>query len=315
MTRTETTGNSNESADDEAPASSADETNKKLFRHSSSSFMRATDLGLCHSLGATPDELQAVGVEDNDDLWITLDEGERSRESLPLVVEKLTRFALELIHDESVWTPANKKTVGLLSSSLTQEILAKEVLLWVGKLNHGGYGSELPCIKSRGIVRDQSPRELAELLCDSSRVSTYNKMSKGRTDVLVLSLGLDQGETKIIKSVNKPPLVRKMLEFVSLLHARKLTKAETVGGHEGYIVVGRAVTRKDEDDSNNNKKKGAKNEILLNVHLLLESEGGKNTEMINVNHMKSGLVPKMVAKNLGMSSAVSFINDIRALSK
>ena len=36
--------------------------------------------------------------------------------------------------------------------------------------------------------------------------------------------------------------------------------------------------------------------------------------MINVNHMKSPLVPSMVAKTVGLSAAINFISDIRALT-
>ncbi len=75
---------------------------------------------------------------------------------------------------------------------------SQEVLVWVGKfsIRRGGssgveeyYGAELPIIKTTSIVH-QSPKYLAELLMDSSRVRMYNKMSLGRTDIQVLQTGV-----------------------------------------------------------------------------------------------------------------------------
>ena len=147
------------------------------------------------------------------------------------------------------------------------------------------------------------------------------------------------GVTKLVRTKNKPPLVRKVLEFITLLHCRALTDDQ---GGDGYIIVARAVTPASEADT---KKKGVVQcEILLNVHIIrrLRNEtkkrssgsekgrGGKSKNvstsgkkaskidlanrclMINVNHMKSPLVPSMVAKTVGLSAALNFITDIRA---
>jgi hypothetical protein len=69
---------------------------------------------------------------------------------------------------------------------------SQEVLVWVGKSissKDDAYGAELPIIKSTSIIH-QSPKYLAELLLDSSRVQVYNKMSLGRTDVKVFQTGV-----------------------------------------------------------------------------------------------------------------------------
>jgi hypothetical protein len=149
------------------------------------------------------------------------------------------------------------------------------------------------------------------------------------------------GVTKLVRSTNKPPLVRKVLEFITLLHCRTLTDDQ---GGDGYIIVARGVTPAAEADTN---KKGVVHcEILLNVHIIRrlrhdksksssrteKGKGGKGKSismsgkkatkadlanrclMINVNHMKSPMVPSMVAKTVGLSAAVNFIADIRALT-
>lgn len=67
----------------------------------------------------------------------------------------------------------------------------QEVLVWAGKfkVKDDGYGAELPIIKSTSIIH-QSPKYLAELLMDSSKVQVYNKMSLGRDDVKVFQTGV-----------------------------------------------------------------------------------------------------------------------------
>lgn len=67
---------------------------------------------------------------------------------------------------------------------------SQEVLVWAGKsASRDGYGAELPIIKTTSIIR-KSPKYLAELLMDSSKVKVYNKMSLGRTDERVFQTGV-----------------------------------------------------------------------------------------------------------------------------
>ncbi|KAL3758800.1 hypothetical protein ACHAWU_008785, partial [Discostella pseudostelligera] len=149
------------------------------------------------------------------------------------------------------------------------------------------------------------------------------------------------GVTKLVRTKNKPPLVRKVLEFTTLLHCRALTDDQ---GGDGYIIVARAVTPA--SDAEASKKGVVHCEVLLNVHIIRRlridskkissrsekrkggqsknvSTSGKKASkgdlanrclMINVNHMKSPLVPSMVAKTVGLSAAINFISDIRALT-
>ena len=153
------------------------------------------------------------------------------------------------------------------------------------------------------------------------------------------------GVTKLVRTTNKPPLVRKVLEFFTLLHCRALTDDQ---GGDGYIIVGRGITPAADVDSD--KKGVMHSEILLNVHIIRRlrtskekkssrekgrkgssSRSAKNVStsgrkasksdlanrclMINVNHLKSPLVPNMLAKKVGLSAALNFIMDIRALTE
>jgi len=104
---------------------------------------------------------------------------------------------------------------------------SQEVLVWSGKfIGDKGelYGAELPIIKTTSIIH-KSPKYLAELLMDSTKVKAYNKMSLGRDDVEVFQSGVDTteeegkfgnvGESKIVRNLTRPPVVNSNLEFVS----------------------------------------------------------------------------------------------------
>lgn len=111
---------------------------------------------------------------------------------------------------------------------------SQEVLVWSGKFissNDEYYGSELPIIKTTSIIH-KSPKYLAELLMDSTKVKAYNKMSLGRDDVHVFQSGVDttkedgklgvDGECKIVRNLTRPPMVNSNLEFVSEYYSLSL---------------------------------------------------------------------------------------------
>lgn len=211
-----------------------------------------------------------------------------------------------------------------------------EVLVWAGKsISRDGYGSELPFIKTTSIIH-QSPKYLAELLMDSSRVKVYNKMSLGRTDEKVFQEGVDtqggsfgDGESKVVRNLTKPPMVSSVIEFVTLMHARRLRPSDMevlpgIDGDgdttpaEGYIVVSRAVTGGEwsaaDGNRSENGEKLVRNEILLGINLLRAVPGEpEKTELTAVTHVQSPMIPVMLAKGAGVKGAVDFVRDIRAL--
>jgi len=230
---------------------------------------------------------------------------------------------------------SNDDSEGDAKSSSWYESLdsSQEVLVWSGKfIGDKGelYGAELPIIKTTSIIH-KSPKYLAELLMDSTKVKAYNKMSLGRDDVEVFQSGVDTteeegkfgnvGESKIVRNLTRPPMVNSNLEFVTCMHARKLSQQDlqTLSSNNsdpnqptaGYIVVSRAVTggQWNSDDSNN-----VRNEIILGVNILRQvpNEPDK-TELIAVTHVYSPMIPLMLAKNAGVKGAVDFVRDIRSL--
>ena len=148
-------------------------------------------------------------------------------------------------HPDLVWKP-DKQTEQILteygengraslSHALRNILPADTILIWTAKFNPttNAYGSQLPIIRTRGIVSNMSPYSIASLLMDSKRVKTYNKMSLGREDDVVFQSGIDtvdgefgDGESKIVVNLTKPPLVKKLMEFRTMMHARKLRSNE-----------------------------------------------------------------------------------------
>ena len=280
------------------------------------------------------------------------------------------------------WKPADSKTKKLLAannkdSREVPDALLKEdqVLVWIGKFmtkknnkNDEGYGASLPLIKTISVI-PLSPKKFAELLMDSSKVPLYNKMSLGRKDVVVFQQGVDtetdtigesgtstsmlrggsggssfplDGEAKIVRNVTKPPLSKKLMEFVTLMYARKLKENDNISpgylgggtstsdGDDGsYIVVTRAVSgghwgvgggkasnakSDSNDDDDDDKEEMTRSEILLGVNLLRSIPGEPDkTEVTAVTHVYSPSVPKMLAGSVGVKGAIDFVKDIRAL--
>jgi len=183
------------------------------------------------------------------------------------------------------WKPADSRTKqlfpddcddeGVSSKALVRQALEEEmaVFVWTGKFKKDGYGTELPVVKTVSIV-PMSPRSMAELLMDSDRVKTYNKMSLGRRDEITFQSGVDtmaqsedsssattvfllDGEAKIVRNLTQPPVSKKLMEFVTLMYARPLKSKDKVGvgimgggspddsedgSSKGYIVMSRAVS-------------------------------------------------------------------------
>lgn len=308
------------------------------FRRSESSFLRVSDLDLesdqtsCSS--ATTEESfpnfqhassnPPPGVEiDERERWVALNDGLGSFSPIaPLAVERLGEVGLGATLDASMWN-ADLKTKVLLrkaqasdwmkntfsSGAVTVETNnGKDVLVWSGTFNHDFYGSELPAIRVAGII-DMSAKNLVDLLVDSSRVKEYNKLSLGREDLAVFQSSMHQNGpfgrsvTKLLKSVSKPPMIRKHMVLVSVFHAKELDDGS------GYVVVTRAVHEPESESSSN----VIKSEILMGVNLIKKIKGSEDSQclMINVTHIRSPMVPMVIAKKIGVTAAIGFVNDIR----
>lgn len=137
------------------------------------------------------------------------------------------------------------------------------------------------------------------------------------------------GVTKIVRSRNQVPLIRRELEFTSLLHCRELLEEQ---GGNGYIICARSVVPADDLKK---EKRVIHSEALLNVYIIRRlhqknsskvgrdvsiSESGRDASkkdlrnrclLIKLAHVKSPLIPRMVAKRIGLAAAANHIHEIR----
>ena len=259
--------------------------------------------------------------------WVALDDGNGN--SAPLAdaaMSALVQTALDASMNKDMWTSNGPTNKILKAGDWNQTIFVplgsdssitsphdkgskgeNDVLVWSGTFSHSYYGSDLPAIRCEGIV-NMSPKALADLLIDSSRVKEYNKMSIGRDDILILK-DTESCVTKVSVGKSKPPMLGKILQLKTLLHMEELPG----GGDKGYIVVSRAVAHADENNSDEDPKV-IHSEMLMGVNVIRAVEGEPDRcILITLNHLKSPMIPMMLAKKLGLSAAVNFINDIRAL--
>jgi hypothetical protein len=257
--------------------------------------------------------------------WVALDDGAGLPAPIaPFAVAALAKIGLQSALDRQMWTAGDAKTKSLeavpsgwhectwKAGGCVEKISnsrADAVLVWTGNFQHGHYGSQLPAVRTAGFIQ-MSAAALTELLVDSARCAEYNKLSVGRTDILVLQekmnkLGPFGGITKVMKSESRPPLLRKTLQFISILHATELLDGS------GYLIVSRAVTTPEELKPKLSHV--LKSEILMGVNIIKRVEGDDNRCLIvTVNHIRSPMVPMMIAKRLGLQAAVNFIQDLRA---
>jgi hypothetical protein len=271
--------------------------------------------------------LSSIELDENE-RWIALDDGNGN--SAPLAdaaMSALVQTGMDAAMDQGMWT-ANGPTAKILKvGDWDQTAFAplgnakstpsphpkgskgeNDVLVWSGSFSHQFYGCDLPAIRCEAIV-NMSPKALANLLIDSSRVKEYNKMSIGRDDILVFNQS-EKCVTKVVVGKSKPPMLGKILQLKTLLHMQELPGGGDVGG---YIVVSRAVAHADESEADQDPKV-IHSEMLMGVNIIRAVEGEPDRcILINLNHLRSPMIPMMMAKRLGLSAAVNFINDIRAL--
>ncbi|KAL9190499.1 hypothetical protein ACHAXT_000205 [Thalassiosira profunda] len=126
------------------------------------------------------------------------------------------------------------------------------------------------------------------------------------------------GVTKIVRSYHRLPWTSKMLEFNTLMHCRELVEEQ---GDNGYIVVSRSVVSAKSTDE---EKDVVRSEVMLNVHIIrrlhqcdeahsmsvsdsgreaTRSDLSKRCLLISMSHVKSPLIPKLLAKKIGTKSA------------
>jgi hypothetical protein len=243
--------------------------------------------------------------------WVQLASGSND---VHQILAALENAGLGAINDERLWE-AEKLTEKHLERSkshyLDQDSLTLQdslVLLWNGKFYDSNLDCEIPAIRSSGIIA-MDAAELTNLLLNSSQTQQYNKFCLGRTDEIVYFDDFDiNSVTKVVRTKTKHPLIPKPMEFVTLIHARKLKPEDNHG--EGFLMVSRAVTLPNE------KVDPAAPGILLNVNLIKTITGVEGKcQLINMNHVNSPMTPTFLVKKLGSDGALSFFSELRALSR
>mmetsp|Transcript_8960 Transcript_8960/g.20184 ORF Transcript_8960/g.20184 Transcript_8960/m.20184 type:complete len:444 (+) Transcript_8960:265-1596(+) len=265
---------------------------------------------------------------DSNESWVALDDGNGNKAPLAeAAMAALVKAGLDASLDKGMWT-ANGGTAKILKTGIWNETIflpydesisvpvphakgskgENDVLVWSGTFSHTYYGSDLPTIRCEAIV-NMSPKALANLLVDSNRVKEYNKMSVGRDDIMVLRED-EKCVTKIIVGKSKPPMLGKTLVLKSLLHMEELPGG---GEQSGYVIASRAIAHAGDTEAVVDPKE-IHSEMLMGLNIIRAVEGEPDRcILINLNHLSSPMIPMMFAKRLGLSAAVNFINDIRAL--
>ena len=278
-----------------------------------------------HKPSSTP-PLSSIEFDENES-WVALDNGKGMAPLAEAAIQALVKTGLDASMEKAMWT-ANAPTAKLLKAGLWDSMIfmscdegrpvtvphargskdANDVLVWTGEWGHKHYGHDIPAVRCEAVV-NLSPRALVDLLVDSTRVKEYNKMSVGRDDILTLRNEATR-VTKIIVGRSKPPMLGKTLVLKSLLHMEELPGG---GERSGYVIVSRAISLADDVDAPVDPKI-LYSEMLMGMNIIraIEGEPGRCV-LINLNHLRSPMIPVMLAKRLALGAAVNFINDIRAL--
>uniref|UniRef100_A0A7S4VX38 START domain-containing protein n=2 Tax=Ditylum brightwellii TaxID=49249 RepID=A0A7S4VX38_9STRA len=331
-----------------------DEERSPLESLDSGSFLRAHDLVVKRRRstgGSNRESFLSLSSSDNDEsdrMGDIKDIMPLNGAKAPSLIEALTKLGYKYATDEGkMWTPtsdAQKVFDKREGTEPTQSEAAmswsplpwyqprnkKEIFVWSGKFDHGGHGSHLPAIKTRGII-NCSAKNLVELIVDSNRVKEYNGFALGRTDEFYFQEGLETdlsdsslgiaGDAKLIRSLSKPPLIRKPLEFYNIMHARKLSK-ENGEMINGYVCTTRSVWEKEEyavafaaGGKSDIPTNTSRSELLLGVNIMRDLDGELEgwCELTTLSHMNSPGVPLSLAKRIGLSAAVNNIKSLQSI--
>jgi hypothetical protein len=306
------------------------------------SFMRVADLDGLRSSTSSIQSLASPSSNVEDFFFIDHD--------VPLVMEQLFSYGYSVVTDESERFEPTRDTLRLLQNynkakKLTlpkqrittpstaepeccwsvgpwQVVEASDVLVWTGGVPHKGFGHDWPVVKARARVR-APPRAVLDVLLDSSQVKTYNKMSVGRDDVLILQEGVETrkesspyglaGDVRIMRSLNKPRLLPKTIEVLSLWYTKQLEHVPP----GTFMTVSRSVWEDDSGLHKSCRNDTLRSEMLLGVTLLRPVPAVGTTlyhcEITTITHVFSPGVPEYMAKRATPASAANLLRDIQAL--
>ena len=165
-----------------------------------------------------------------------------------------------------------------------------------------------------------SAKSLLEYLLDSTRIKEYNKISLGRDDVYVIQNDIDTKETestfgfkgscKIVRSVNKPRLLPKSIETMSLMYAKSLEDENDASAPGSYIIVNRSVFDDDSGEHKSKSKNTIRTEMLLGV-TMIRAVNDDLCELTSINHLYMPGVPEFAAKRAAPGQAFGMLRDLQ----
>jgi tRNA(Ser,Leu) C12 N-acetylase TAN1 len=206
------------------------------------------------------------------------------------------------------------------------QTLEKEVFIWSGQFRSKAmdtYGHKIPLLKGRGIVPNMTPRQLVDLLLDSSKVQLYNKFSNGRKDICIFENHLDGKVTKIVENQTQIPFSSKVIKILTFLHARPIDEG---GGNDEFIVVSRSVEMAlTSDDSLHDTKQdtrarteecvafpGERNEVMWGINILRTVPGYRNkVDLTTMTQANSSTVPGFLVQKVGLMCVNDFFKLVR----
>ena len=250
------------------------------------------------------------------------------REGLALV-SMGTDYAQSNGMDMTKWKPEGEtrkllKMKETMTDAAAYLLLEQHALVWSGTFKSGKYRDlDAPLFLSRGVVPG-SPREIFELLCDSSRTTEYNRFCLGRSDLLVIQDDKTPNPEervkviKVVKSETRVPLTSLSVTMSTLMYGLQLDDEDNVNDdieRESYIIVSRSLTSgvAGYHCDCNRVERDVKNEITWGVNLMRSVPQNPNaTDLVNMSQVNSSFVPRFLTHRVGMMAVENSFNAMRS---
>lgn len=230
--------------------------------------------------------------------------------------------------DMTKWKPEGEtrkllKIKETMTDAAAYLLLEQHALVWSGTFKSGRYRDlDAPLFLSRGVVPG-SPREIFELLCDSSRTTEYNRFCLGRSDLLVIQDDNTSNPEervkviKVVKSETRVPFTSLSVTMSTLMYGLQLDDEEDANGdveRECFIIVSRSLTSgvAGYHCDCNRVERDVKNEITWGVNLMRSvPQNPKVTDLVNMSQVNSSFVPRFLTHRVGMMAVENSFNALR----